>query len=213
MPPFPIARYLVPADPPAPDDRFTTIAQSLDGGLPAAIPIDKQLSLIVQLPTGLGAAWRDADPGALVTTSDWETSPVDPAALPSRARAALRVEVRRNNRTSAVVSVVAGRRMLVSDGSTPGVCYEVWISAWTIYAGSLAGAGSYGSRIALAWRRSDAAVQQFATPPPNIYILPRLGNTLKFQSWLNFRPLVPLTLESSIALRRGAIDDATAANR
>jgi hypothetical protein len=210
MPSFPIARYLVPADAPAIDDRFTTVTQALTTGLPATIAIDKQLSLILQLPTGIGAAWNDADPNGLVSTSDWEAMPVDPAAPSTRSRPALRIEMRRNNRTSAVVAAVAGRRMLVADGLTPGVCYEVWIASWAIYAGTMIGAGDFGSTIDLGWRRSDAAVQQFSTPPVNLYVLPRVSNDFKLKSWVNFRPLVPLTLARSVALRRGTIDDAIA---
>ncbi len=206
MPPFPISRYLVPATPPPLDDRFTTVTQTLTQGLPATIPIDNQITLVLQLPTGLGAAWRDADPAALVSASDWQTAAVGPPA--KLARAALRLEVRNNNRTSAVVPVVAGNRALVSDGSTPGVSYEIAVLAWAVYAGSMLSPGDFGSTITFAWRRSDVAVQQFATPPVNFYILPRLSEQLQFASWLNLRPSKPLTLVQSIALRRGSIDDA-----
>jgi hypothetical protein len=65
---FPIERYLVPrtvAGPPG----FTKVEQPLRAGLPAAITLSPELSLVLTITTGLVKTWLELDPDIVVTQS------------------------------------------------------------------------------------------------------------------------------------------------
>jgi len=211
MPPFPIARYLVPSGPLALDDRFMVVDETIVRGLPYTIGLDRQVSLVISLPTGLAAQWMNADGADVLSTASAERAPQADPAQPSSPlqRSPLRLYVRAGGRTSAAIPVVAGLRAGFSNGSSPGaVNYEVRILDWDIRIGNVLGAGNYGSHIKFAWRRADAAVTQYSTPPVNPHLWWRLPllHLPRIESWINVRVAVPSTLAASLVLRRGAYD-------
>jgi hypothetical protein len=218
MPPFPVARYLVPADPPAPGDRFTVIHEVIAGGLPASIAIDRQVSLVVSLPSGLAAHWLSRDATESLSTPEAETAPQTDPGEPNSPlqRSPLRLYVRVAGRTTAAIPLVAGLRAGFSNGSSPGaVNYEVRILDWDIRIGNVQGAGNYGSHIKLAWRRADAAVMQYSPLSANPHLWWRLPllQIPRIESWINVRVAVPATLAASLVLRRGAYDAGLSAVR
>jgi hypothetical protein len=211
MPAFPISRYLVPANPPAPDDRFTVVDEAIAGGVPYTIALDRQISLVLSLPSGLAAQWMDASATDVVSAASVESAPQSTPAQPAEPleRSPLRLYARVGGRTTAVIPLVAGLRAGFSTGSGPGALnYEVLVLDWYLRVGNAHGAGNFGSRVKLAWRRSDQAVLQFSTPPVNPHLwwrLPQL-NIPRIESWTNVRVAVPVTLAASLVLRRGAYD-------
>jgi hypothetical protein len=157
----------------------------LADGLPQTIDLDRDLSLVVVVPTGLATAWRDADPSALVSTSADELAPAHPAAATPEAnvdRGRPRLLVLRAGAPVAWLPLVAGaRRSLPNDGEQ-GAAVELAIIGWEIRAGSLRGPGAFGSRLQLAWRRSDRAAATFVAPALNPQLVKRLAAGLRLES-------------------------------
>jgi hypothetical protein len=183
-PPIPVNRYLVPGGTPSAPDGFTLVDQEMLQGLPYVIPLDGDARLLLILPNGLAVTWRDADPAAVVTRSDEELAPAAAGfTLPiaDEVRPPARLLLQTGNTPAAAVPLAAGRRTFVPD-SGAGVSFEIAILSWDLRAGTLRGPGSFGSRISLAWRKADAAVDQFATPPPNVRAIERLGVEFKLAS-------------------------------
>lgn len=177
---FPITRYLVPSTPMAEPPGYTVIDQSLTGGLPAAFPLNRELTLVLGLATGLAESWQDADPLAVISTSADEWLPYSPPAqddgpAPDTVRAAVRIILIRSGAIVAAVPAVAGRAMLLPAGGDPalGTVLDLLLTAWVINAGSVVGTGDYGSRVRFGWRIADAAVAEFMPPPidPNVISL------------------------------------------
>jgi hypothetical protein len=173
-PPFPIERLLVPAAVEGPSG-FTKVEQRLVAGLPATIALSGELSLVLTIPTGLANTLRDIDPHAVVTQSFVQT-----IALPAGPRGEIAAVDRTPARLMLVrsgvqlgsVPLVAGLRLrLPTIGS---VVVELIVLGWEIRAGSLRGAGDFGSSIRFVWRRADSALDRFLPPPISPNILSRL---------------------------------------
>jgi hypothetical protein len=166
MPPFPILRYLTPENPVIAPEDFTLIDNPITTGLPFAMRLDGNLSLLLVIPTGNAVLWRDAFPTAMVSqgSDDYET--VDPTQPPTRKRPPLRLLVRQAERTLAAVPLLANsiRTIEVPEGTRS---FDLLILNWDIRAGTVRGAGDFGSRITLAWRWADEAVSEYSTPPVN----------------------------------------------
>lgn len=111
-------------------------------------------------------------------------APDTPAHFAAVERAPVRVLLRRGSSLVASVPLVAGLRRLVPDVGDPalGTVIELALIGWDIRAGSLRGAGDFGSRIDLAWRRADAAVEQFEPPPLSPRVAQRLDPSLHMES-------------------------------
>ena len=185
MPRFPIESYLVPPDSPAPDPSLTSVVSTLPTGLPQTIQLDRDVSLVLLVPSGLAVTWRDADPSALVSTSADELSPGarDPAApVGAVDRAAPRIVVQRSGTTVASLPLVARARRSVPDSGEEGELLELAVLGWEIHAGTLIGPGDFGSRVELAWRRADRSATTFAPPPTNPQLLRRLGREQRLES-------------------------------
>ncbi len=192
MPEFgriPVQHYLVPESAPAAPEGFTVVDERILNGLPHAIRLDPETRLVLLVPTGLAKSWRDADPEAIVSRSDEGLAPVeagidDPVGSVERPPA--RLLLRSGTRTLASVPLVPGLRRCLPDAGLPdsGARVEVVILSWDLRAGSMRGAGDFGSRIALAWRYADRAVERFSTPPPNPNVVPRLEAKFKTESLL-----------------------------
>lgn len=165
--PIPVNRYLVP-------DRTTLalpadavrIQQALVRGLPATLQLDAQLSLVLYVPTGDAALWRDAPPDAPALTAADETSPRSPDDVEEPvARAPARLVLRGGGANLAATPLRPGLACrLPDDGAAPALV-QLWVIDYAIYAGTLGDAGDYGSFIDLAWRRIDRGTDAFALPP------------------------------------------------
>ena len=183
---FPIESYLVPAAGPAPPETMTRLAMPLARGVPQKIELDRDVSLVVVVPTGTAVTWRDADPSALVSTGAEQLDAVeadDAAVLEVVDRAAPRALVLLRDRPVASVPLVAGaRRAAPDDGGDQGEVVEVTIVDWELRAGTVRGAGDFGSRLELAFRRSDAGAPTFAPPGVHPQLTRRLGADRRVES-------------------------------
>jgi hypothetical protein len=178
MIPIPVAGYLVPEHTSLTPDGFTRVDEPMTRGLPHTITLDRATRATVVLPSGLARTWRDADPAAVVSTSDAEHAPSMPATGidDSAARAPLRLVVERSNVVLGVVPLAAGeRRFVPDDGGDRGAAIEIVVIAWELRAGTVLGPGDFGSRITLAWRIADTASAEFAPPPLNANLARRLA--------------------------------------
>lgn len=177
--PIPVQRYLVPAQKPTTPDGFTQVDVRILTGLPYPIPLTGDLQLIVVLPTGLAVPWRDADATAIVSRSEAELSPAIPQPefiMGDVTRAPFRLVVQQSRRIIGVVPLVAGLRRVVPDSGSNnlGGQIELVILEWDVRAGSVRGAGDFGSRLSFAWRRANQATNQFSPPPINPMLMSRL---------------------------------------
>jgi hypothetical protein len=192
--PIPVSRYLVPDAPPTLPDGFTLVEQSLSIGLPFTVPLFRDLSLTLTVPTGLAIQWRDADPLAVVSQSDAQAlaqpAKASPSTLGAVDRAPARLILLQSGVTLASVPLVAGLRHLLPDSANGvGAAIELTIISWDIRAGNVRAAGDFGSRIRFGWREADQAVNQFTPPAINPHILSRLDDPfgvlpLWYEQWL-----------------------------
>lgn len=178
-PPIPVSRYLVPEQKPRAPEGFTQLDRAITEGLPFNIQLDAETTLVLVVPNGLAHTWRDADPTAVVTRSDEQLAPHTPEpATPvgDVTRPPARLLARRGGLTVGSLPLAAGLRRYVPDQvqTAGGALLEVLILSWDIRAGSLRGAGDFGSRVSLCWRDAGKAVTQFSTPPLDQYVKPRL---------------------------------------
>jgi hypothetical protein len=108
----------------------------------------------------------------LVTSSGPELDPSTPDRefpVGDAGRLPARLHLQRSGVTIASIPLVAGlRRLLPESGeTTSGAPVDVVILSWEIHAGTLCGAGDFGSRIRFAWRLANQAVAFFAALPLN----------------------------------------------
>ncbi len=190
LPPMPIQRYLTPEPPTLAPEGFTLVDDRITSGLPYTMRLDDSTDLTLLLPNGLAHTWREIDPATLVSSSVAERAPYTPQPTTDTApasRVPLLLRLRVAGVPAAVGPVVVGRRGFLPEGDHPdadGVRVEVVVLDWAIYAGTVRGAGDYGSTIKLAWRRADQAVATFSTPPVNPYVIDRLPPDQKMESEL-----------------------------
>jgi len=177
--PIPVQRYLVPSQKPVTPEGFSQLDVRIFTGLPHTIPLAGDLQLILVLPTGLAIPWRDADASAIASNSESELSPE----IPQKdfingdvSHAPFRLVVQQSRRTIGVVPLAAGLQRVVPDSgsSNLGGQIELVILEWDIRAGSVRGAGDFGSRLSLAWRRANQAIPQFSPPVINPRVVSRL---------------------------------------
>jgi hypothetical protein len=194
---IPVERYLVPAGKPTVPEGFARIDVAIAGSLPHVIALEKQLTLVVAVPNGLAVTWRDADPTAQVSGSGAELGPFarggteiigDVECAPAR------LFLRLVGRTIASIPFVVGMRQTLprSGQADRGVRIELVLLSWDLRAGNLRGPGDYGSKLSLAWRPADRAVEHFSTAPINPKLIPRLAPEFRMQSVLGLRAAVPL---------------------
>ncbi len=196
MPHLPATRLLVPADAPAPGADFQLVQSSLVSGLPHYIDLSKTLRLKITLPTGLLQHWLDADPSALVATSDDETQPRAATftdEIGAVARPALRLALLQGGAPLSTLPFALDTPRTTPDagGAAQGAAAEIVLLSWNIHAGTVRGSGDFGSTIQLAWRVADLGASDFGPPVINEFLWRRLPPTLKMASSLGLRaPLV-----------------------
>jgi hypothetical protein len=186
MDPIPVLGYLVPPVDLLAPEGFTRLETNLPAGLPATIELDREVSLVLTLPTGLAMPWREVGAADVVATAADDLAPV-PMPQPPRdpvAEAPLRLQVRRGTTVVASSPLGVGARLRLPDSGDPaaGALVEIVLLDWVVRAGSVRGAGDVGSRLVLAWRRADQAVDQYSEPPVNPYFEPRLPPILRIHS-------------------------------
>jgi hypothetical protein len=179
MPAFPIERYLVPeTSPDVVAQGFTGVRQALTGGVPQRVELDGSVHAVLVLPTGLARQWLDADPLAVVSTSEDDLVPRAPGPMqaPSLAqRAPLRLVLRRGTTVLGTVPLAAGLRRTIGP-------IEIAVCGWHLCAGTVRGPGDYGSFVALAWRTADGAIDVFGPPPVHRFVLRRKPLALRIES-------------------------------
>jgi hypothetical protein len=199
-PPIPINRYLTPDIALGVPSGFVASDLTLVNGLPQLIELDNDTKLLLVVPTGMIATWRDADPTTVISQSEPELAPfVDQPSAPltDAARLPVRLLLQINSAITAAIPLAAGLERLSLDAgdSGRGVRIELMVRSWRICAGSLRGPGDFGSTISIVWRRADKAADQYSTPPPNPIILPRLQPILQFESTLGLAVYEPFLLD------------------
>ena len=162
-------RFLTPAASTIAPEGFTRVEERLRGGLPHTIALSGDRRLLLIVPNGVPALWRDTDPGVVVSSSAAELQPFAPPPSPSlgslsRPPALLLFQVNRTTIASAPLVAGAVQRIPHSDGPA---AVEIVVFDWEIRAGTLRGPGEFGSRIALAWRDAAVASDRFSEPPLN----------------------------------------------
>ena len=177
--PIPVATSLVPEPPRTAPDGFILVEEAITGGLPHTIALAGNVRLTLTLPTGLARTWRDIDPATLVSTSDAERDAPPPHAagpVGDSRRAPLRIIVEVGQDVVAIVPVVAGRRLAIPDAgdATKGTRIDLMLLRWAIAAGTIRGAGDFGSRISFAWRQANVGHDQFEPPPLHPALMQRL---------------------------------------
>jgi hypothetical protein len=156
LPPGAALSAVVPPLPSGVPSGFTREMTALDNGLPATVRLPDGIDLVVVVPTGAAALWRDSDPLAVVSASAPQTAPASSPSDPGlRATSAPRLLVRTGGATVASVPLVAGLRRAVPDDGVLGARIELVILGWQVAAGSMRGPGAFGSWLELGWRRAD----------------------------------------------------------
>jgi hypothetical protein len=204
---YPAARLLVSADPPALSDDFQIVQSSMVNGFPHYVDLTKSLRLKVTLPTGLLQPWLDTDPNSLVATSDDENAPRSATLtdeIGSVARPSLRIALLQSGSyLSTLPFALDTTRAVPDDGNgAQGVAVEIALLQWNIFAGTVRGAGDFGSSIQLGWRIANLGVSDFGPPVINLFLWQRLPLTLRMESDLGLRTAV---LASRFTLARMAL--------
>jgi hypothetical protein len=190
--PIPIDRELVPDARATVAESFTRVEQQLLLGVPQRIRLDDELELVLLVPTGLAAAWREADPETSLSASAEERGPRAPgeqAPIGALLRPPARLVLVERGTPVAAVPLAAGvlRRVPDSGQDGRGVRVELAILDWDLRAGCVRGPGEGSSRIVLAWRRADRAVDVFGTPPVPRAVARRLPPEDRADSQLGLR--------------------------
>lgn len=217
-PPTPAAGYaavtraaLTPARPATPSEGLARLEQRFPLGLPHRFRLDDELQAVLLLPTGLAAQWRDVAADEPVTSSAAQRAPhAEAAAATAEAAAATvppaRLAIRSGGEVAGVVPLVAGARGLVR-GSAGRVLAEIEILDWDVRAGAVRGPGDAVSRLVIAWRRVDRAVDQYSVPPAPRRVLRRLPLIYRMESDLGLRlRLLPRHHWSKAKSLKGAFD-------
>jgi hypothetical protein len=205
MLPLPLANLLVNPPVIAAPEGFVTVARTINGGLPLTIPLEEGYEVLMVLPTGLACQWIEARAGDLVTRSEDESQPHDPAVPEASifARPPLRWLVRRSGRIIASIPCNLGvvRRVCDAGAAEQGVALEIVTLRWTLNAGSMRGAGDFGSQVEFAWRIANRATDQFGTPLVSRRVLERKPPEQRIESHVAY--IIPrhLLIKEKVASR------------
>jgi hypothetical protein len=191
----PVRARLVPPVVAAVPEGMTRIDQPLTLGVPQRIPLDDQLELALVVPTGLAVEWRDGEPTAELSSSASERVPHIPAPtspVGELRRPPARLLLLDGGQLAGVVPLVAGSVRRVPSGGEAEVAVraEVAVIDWDLRSAALRGPGDSLSRVTLAWRRADRAVDQFSTPLVPRKVVIRLKPEQRMESDLGLRRAV-----------------------
>jgi hypothetical protein len=179
-----LARLQIAPTPAMAPEGFTAIDSAIRQGMPHPIPLAGNQRLLLIAPSGVATTWRDEDAATVVSAGAWQrtASAVSPQKLDIAKQMPLRVLYQINGKTLAVVPLAIGpaQRLATDDG----VKVDLLVLDWVLHVGALRGPGDFGSRIALAWRAADRAVERFSDPPLNPVFVQRQPPERKLQSHL-----------------------------
>jgi hypothetical protein len=178
-PRFPIEQWLVPEPAQAPPEGWQLREERLLAGLPHRIELGDGLDLLLVLPTGEAARWREGPGDASLTRAAGERAPAPPADAPAARdldRVPARLLLRQRGRVACSLPLAAGRteRVSLDDDGRGGPLLELRILDWDLRVGHLRGAGDVGGGLRFAWRRIEQAVAVFSTPPMPPHLRPRI---------------------------------------
>jgi hypothetical protein len=180
-----VSRILVPEVKPAAPAGFTRVDDPMQRGLPHAVNLTADRRLLIVVPAGMATFWRDAAAGLPVSTAAGDYGARDLGADPPRdyvAQAPVTALFQVANQTVAAAPFKAGARLILPSSGQAPAAIELVLLDWAIYAGTLRGAGDFGSFVSLAWRNADAGVDQFSAPPLNPVFVARQPPALRLQS-------------------------------
>ncbi len=181
MTPMPMDRFLTPEEPIAIPAGFTRSRQELTRGVPFQWPLESDLSLVLLVPTGFAAFWREADPEAVVSAAIDETQVHSaPRGADPLERPAIRLLLRQGRATLAAIPLAAGLSRVIPDGDGGRTVIDLYVAGWLLHAGCVRGPGNYGSFVEVAWRRVDRGTSAFPLAPIDPYVAAR--NTALSQS-------------------------------
>jgi hypothetical protein len=181
MTPMPMDRFLTPEEPIAIPAGFTRSRQELTRGVPFRWPLESDLSLVLLVPTGFAALWREADPDAVVSAATDETQAhTAPRGADPLERPAIRVILRKGSDTVATIPLAAGLSRVTPDGDGGRTVVDLYVAGWLLHAGCMRGPGAYGSFVEVAWRRVERGANTFPLAPIDPHVAAR--NTALAQS-------------------------------
>lgn len=158
-----IVRTTVP-ERPEPLPTLTAVASPITGGLPHVVPLGPDLSLGLVAPSGLARYWLTVPKEAVVS----EATGASENPLP------LRLLLRGNGGALAgIAPLVLGPVRFVGDAAPE---LRLRITGWRIHAGSLVGAGDFGSFVAFDCTRHGAASTRFEAPTARNAVRQRLAD-------------------------------------
>lgn len=169
---IPVNRYLVPDTPPLVPGDFASVSHALVRGIPEELRLDVDYSLMVYLPTGNAVLWRNADPTLVAVSGDRDSLPDSPATARQdvTARVPARLVLRRAGVFVAALPLAVGLQRRLPDNGTAGCAIELLLLDYRLHAGTVRGAGDFGSFLRFAWKRIDRAQDLFRLPalPPRV---------------------------------------------
>lgn len=193
----PVRARLVPPVVAAVPEGLTRLDQGLALGVPQRIRLDDELELALVVPTGLAVQWRDGAPDAVLSASAVQRAPRvgdDSVSVGALAAPPARLVVLDRGQPAGVVALVAGTTWRVPAGGIDdrGVRVEIAVIDFELRSGALRGPGDALSKVVLAWRRRDRAVDQFSVPPVPRKVTARLAPVFVMESDLGLRRLALL---------------------
>lgn len=154
MPPLPIEAFLTPETSLLIPGGFVRSRQELTRGVPFQWPLESDLNLVLLVPTGFAAIWRDADPAAVISASSDEGRPhASPRGIDPQEHPPIRLLLRQGGATLATIPLVVGLFRVTPDGDQATSIIELFIIRWRLHAGCVRGPGDFGSFVEVAFRR------------------------------------------------------------
>jgi len=174
MPPMPIEAFLTPETTLASPAGFARSRQELTRGVPFQWPLDSDVSLVLFVPTGVAAMWRELDPSIVVSSSLDEIRPHEsPRGADPQEHPPLRLLLRHGRATLAAIPLAAGLSRVTPDGDSARTIIDLLILEWLLHAGCVRGPGDYGSFINVAWRRAEQGANVHALAPIHPHVAER----------------------------------------
>jgi hypothetical protein len=195
---LPIVAYLNPLAPDAPEGMMQLDSRIMQG-LPHTMALLPRWRAVLTLPTGLARTWLDLPPETLVSASLWEGDAMpapEPPSWPSRPAPRLRLQ--RDGGTLAVLPLAAG---LVAEVAGPDgrLWLRLQLRGWALHAGTVRGAGEFGSSLSLSVAAADLAADAFGPLPPSLAVVARLPVAERMESRSGFK--VAMRLRRLVQLR------------